>query len=105
METFLTIVHYVVCIFLIVVILLQAGKGADIGAAFGAGSSQTVFGPRGAATFLTKLTAVVAVVFVITSVSLAQYAKGRAGGTVFERIPTAPSSPETTPSLPPETQP
>lgn len=106
METFLTIVHYIVCIFLIVVILLQAGKGADIGAAFGAGSSQTVFGPRGATTFLTKMTAVVAFVFVVTSISLAQYAKGRSGSTVFEHIPVAPQA-ETVPATPPssETQP
>ncbi len=106
METFLTIVHYLVCIFLIIVILLQAGKGADIGAAFGAGSSQTVFGPRGATTFLTKMTAVVAFVFVVTSISLSQYAKGRSGNTVFEHIPVTPQA-ETVPAAPasPETQP
>lgn len=76
METAILIVHYVVCVFLVIVILLQAGKGADMGAAFG-GSSQTVFGSRGAATFLSKLTTVVAIVFLLTSVSLASIARKR----------------------------
>lgn len=70
-------VHYVLCIFMTVVILLQAGKGADIGAAFGAGSSQTLFGPRGAATLLSKLTTVVAMLFLVTSVSLATIQRNR----------------------------
>jgi preprotein translocase subunit SecG len=76
METAILIVHYIVCIFLVIVILLQAGKGADMGAAFG-GSSQTVFGSRGAATFLSKLTTGVAIVFLLTSVSLAGIARKR----------------------------
>ena len=106
METFVTVIHYIVCLFLIIVILLQAGKGADIGAAFGAGGSQTLFGPRGAATFLNKLTAVVAMVFVATSlglVSLSQHGLG--GRSVFERVPQPPSPPaETAPLTTPETQ-
>ena len=95
MEIFLTVVHYIVSIFLIIVILLQAGKGADVGAAFGAGGSQTLFGPRGAATFLNKLTAVVAGLFLVTSISLSQLAKGRASRSVFEKVPVAASGPET----------
>ena len=80
METAVLVLHFFVCLFLISVILLQAGKGADIGAAFGAGGSQTVFGPRGAATFLTKVTTVVAILFIVTSISLARFAaKGREG--------------------------
>lgn len=74
METVVLVLHYFVCAFLIVVILLQAGKGADIGAAFG-GASQTVFGSRGAATFLSKLTTAVAIVFLMTSITLASFSR------------------------------
>ena len=98
METLLTIVHYLVCIFLIVVILLQAGKGADIGAAFGAGGSQTLFGPRGAATLLTKVTAVAALLFLGTSVGLVQYSKSRTTGSVLDKVPVPMS--ETKPTVP-----
>ncbi len=69
MYTFILVVHVIVCIILICVVLLQAGKGAEMGAAFG-GSSQTIFGSRGAATFLSKLTVGAAVVFMLTSLSL-----------------------------------
>ena len=70
MTIFLMIIHIFVCLFLIAVVLLQSGKGAEIGAAFG-GSSQTLFGSRGAATFLSKMTTIVAVVFMLTSFLLA----------------------------------
>jgi len=70
MTTFLLIIHVIVCVMLIAIVLLQSGKGADIGAAFG-GSSQTLFGSRGAATFLNKITTIAAVVFMLTSLSLA----------------------------------
>lgn len=70
MTTFLLIIHVFVCVMLIAIVLLQSGKGADIGAAFG-GSSQTLFGSRGAATFLNKITTIAAVVFMLTSLSLA----------------------------------
>lgn len=65
----ITIVHVLVSLLMIVVILLQAGKGAEIGAAFG-GSSQTIFGSRGAATFLSKMTVATATVFMLTSLTL-----------------------------------
>jgi preprotein translocase subunit SecG len=71
MTTFLTILHVIVCIFLIAVVLLQRGKGAEIGAVFGGGGSSTVFGSRGAGSFLSKLTTGAAIVFMITSLSLA----------------------------------
>jgi preprotein translocase subunit SecG len=106
MEIFVTVIHYFVCLFLIVVILLQAGKGADIGAAFGAGGSQTLFGPRGAATFLNKMTAVVALVFVTTSLSLVALSKYGSGGSVLGKVPLTPPA-ETAPAAPlttPETQ-
>jgi preprotein translocase subunit SecG len=63
-------VHIILCVFLIIVILLQSGKGSDIGAAFG-GSSQTVFGASGGATFLSKLTTMVAIGFLVTCLTLA----------------------------------
>lgn len=63
-------IHFFVSIFLVIVILLQAGKGADIGATFGAGSNQGLFGARGAATFLSKLTGLAAAIFLLTSLSL-----------------------------------
>jgi preprotein translocase subunit SecG len=69
MTTIVVIIHVIVSIALISIVLLQHGKGAGIGAAFG-GSSQTVFGSTGAAPFLAKLTAAVAIIFMLTSVSL-----------------------------------
>ncbi len=85
METVILVLHYLVCIFLIVVILLQAGKGADIGAAFG-GGSQTVFGTRGAATFLSKMTTVVAIVFLITSTSLASISRNKSKSSILKSV-------------------
>ena len=99
METFLTVVHFIVCLFLIVVILLQAGKGADIGAAFGAGGSQTLFGPRGAATFLNKLTAAVAVIFLATSLGLVAFSSGKSERSILGKVPVS-SLPETAPAQP-----
>ncbi|MBL7685228.1 MAG: preprotein translocase subunit SecG [Deltaproteobacteria bacterium] len=94
--------HFVVCIFLIIVILLQAGKGADMGAAFG-GGSQTVFGPRGAATFLSKLTAIAAGIFLLTSFFLANYAKNQTSSSVVKGM-TLPATPQKPESAPTETQ-
>ncbi len=71
MLTFLTVVHVLVCIFLILVVLLQAGKGGGMGIAFGGGGSQTVFGSSGAGNFLTRLTSITAAIFLITSLGLA----------------------------------
>ena len=71
MSILLIIVHVVVCIALIMIVLLQTGKGADMGAAFGGGGSQTLFGSTGASTFLSKATSVAAVVFMLTSLGLA----------------------------------
>jgi preprotein translocase subunit SecG len=83
-----TIVHLVVTLGLILIVLLQSGKGADIGAAFGGGSSQTVFGGRGAATFLSKLTSALAILFMLTSLGLTILASQRGTATVVgEEIP------------------
>ncbi|TLY25396.1 MAG: preprotein translocase subunit SecG [Nitrospirae bacterium] len=76
MFTALIILHVLVAFIMVGVILLQSGKGAEIGAAFG-GSSQTIFGARGANTFLGKLTAVAATIFMLTSLSLAIMSKQR----------------------------
>jgi preprotein translocase subunit SecG len=66
----LTFVHIVVCVVLILVVLLQQGKGADWAGAFGGGGSQTVFGARGASTFLSKATTAAAIIFMLTSLTL-----------------------------------
>ncbi len=73
MVTFLTIVHILICFFLILVVLLQPGRGGGLGSAFG-GAGQQVFGGRGAGNFMTKLTWVSAALFIATSVSLAYMA-------------------------------
>jgi preprotein translocase subunit SecG len=73
MVTLLTVIHIVVCLFLILVVLLQAGKGGGMGIAFGGAGSQTVFGSSGAGNFLTRLTSITATVFLLTSLALAHY--------------------------------
>ena len=70
MITFITIIHIIVCLFLIGVVLLQSGKSGDIAAAFGGQGSQTAFGPRGAATVLTRATTWSAIIFIVTSIAL-----------------------------------
>ncbi len=72
MITLLVIIHVLVCFALIVIVLLQKGKGAEIGAVFG-GTTQTIFGGRGAATFLSKITAAAAIIFMITSFLLTHH--------------------------------
>ena len=95
MTLAITILHIVVCFLLIVIVLLQTGKGADIGAAFGGGSSQTVFGSAGPGGFLTKITTAVAVVFMITSIGLAYFSSHRPGSSIMKEQPrkTAPAPP------------
>jgi preprotein translocase subunit SecG len=76
MYTLAVVIHVIVCFLMIGAILLQAGKGAEIGAAFG-GSSQTVFGSRGPGTFLSKVTVAAAIIFMLTSLGLAVLSKER----------------------------
>jgi len=71
MLTVLTVVHVLLTVSLIGLVLIQRGKGADMGAAFGSGASNTMFGSQGAASFLTRTTGVVATLFFVTSLSLA----------------------------------
>ena len=70
---FIKVIHIIVCVFLIVLVLLQPGKGGDLGSVFGGGSSDSVFGSSGAVPFLAKLTRLLAVIFVITSLSLGYF--------------------------------
>ncbi len=79
MYTLTVVIHLIVCFLMIAAILLQAGKGAEIGAAFG-GSSQTVFGSRGPGTFLSKVTVGAAIVFMLSSLSLALLSKSEKTG-------------------------
>jgi preprotein translocase subunit SecG len=100
----ITILHVFVCFALILIVLLQAGKGAEMGAAFG-GSSQTIFGSSGAMGFLTKLTTFAAVVFMITSLVLAFSSTRRASRSVVKEkpvqsVPVAPSQAPVQPQIP-----
>ena len=71
MLILLTIVHILICVFLVIVVLLQSGKAADLAGAFGGMGSQTTFGPRGSATVLSKATTIAAGLFMVTSLTLA----------------------------------
>ena len=86
MVTVISIVHVVVAIALILIILMQTGRGSDIGAAFGAGASQTVFGSSGSTPFLNRVTVGAAVIFMMTSLLLA-YSSGHHRATVSTVIP------------------
>ena len=101
----ITAVHIIVCVFLIVVVLLQSGKGGDITAAFGGMSSQTAFGPRGGATVLSKATTWAAVIFIVTSVTLTIFADRRAGGTSSVLQGAATQKSQQTPQKPPTNMP
>ena len=112
MVILLTVIHIVVCFFLVVIVLLQSGKAADLAGAFGGMGSQTAFGPRGAATFLSKATTIAAVMFMITSItlSIAATRRGGVGSSVLDsqksttgQAPaktTAPASPAPRPGAP-----
>ena len=85
MITLLTIVHVAVCLFLIVIVLLQHGKGADVGATFG-GSGQSLFGSEGPLPLLNKITTSVAIVFMLTSVVLAYFSSSKSTGSVMSEL-------------------
>jgi preprotein translocase subunit SecG len=89
MTVLLVIIHVIVCVALIMIVLLQTGKGADIGAAFGGGASNTLFGTSGASTFLSKATTVAAIVFMLTSLSLAYLTSQRPTSSVVTEAPAA----------------
>jgi preprotein translocase subunit SecG len=100
----LTVLHVIVCLILIAVVLLQSGKAADLAGAFGGMGSQTAFGPRGAATLLSKATTGAAILFMITSLALSMVAtkKGRTGNSVLDKSSTSkPAAPAQTPPAAP----
>lgn len=111
MIILLTIVHVTVCLFLIIVVLLQSGKAADLAGAFGGMGSQTAFGPRGSATILSKATTISAALFMVTSLSLSilYTREGHVTGSVLDKAPaprTAPAKPATSnPAIPGQTPP
>ncbi|MBI5193464.1 MAG: preprotein translocase subunit SecG [Nitrospirae bacterium] len=98
MTILLVIIHVLVSLFLIGVVLLQSGKGAEMGASFGGASSQTIFGSRGPGSFLSKLTTVAAIIFIITSFSLAFFGKRTIGSSSV--IPKQPDMPPITTNQP-----
>jgi preprotein translocase subunit SecG len=105
MYILLTIVHILVCVFLVIVVLLQSGKAADLAGAFGGMGSQTAFGPRGSATVLSKATTGAAILFMVTSFSLAIMASRSGGGgarTVLDNVkpPTQQQTQQKTPAAP-----
>jgi preprotein translocase subunit SecG len=102
-----TAVHVIVCLMLILVVLLQSGKAADLAGAFGGMGSQTVFGPRGTATLLSKATTIAAALFMITSLSLGILANGQSRGSnsvIERRVRKAPTQKKSAP-LPAPSQP
>jgi preprotein translocase subunit SecG len=103
MITLITIIHILVCFFIIVVVLLQSGTSGDISAAFGGQGSQTAFGPRGAASALSRATTWSAIAFLLTSITLSVYASRRTGPTsVLQGIKSQPvkTQPAQTPATP-----
>ena len=110
MTYLLTAIHILVCLFLVIVVLLQSGKAADLAGAFGGMGSQTAFGPRGSATVLSKATTIAAALFMITSLSLAIIATntGAGGGSTVleaETPATETPAPGATPPADPSAQP
>jgi preprotein translocase subunit SecG len=106
MVILITIVHIAVCLFLIIVVLLQSGKSGDIAAAFGGMGSQTAFGPRGAATILSRATTWSAIIFMVTSITLSVFASRRGvtnsvlQGVKASQTKSQPAKPATPPAAP-----
>ena len=98
MTTLLTITHILVSLFLIAIVLLQHGKGADVGATFG-GSSQSLFGSEGPVPLLNKITTFSAIVFMGTSISLAYLSANKSTGTLMTNLPVNQAS-TTMPAVP-----
>jgi preprotein translocase subunit SecG len=110
MESVILVIHVLAAIALVALILLQQGKGADMGAAFGSGASATVFGSRGSGSFITRATAILAATFFITSLALAYYSglanpqrSGQGVESVLDRVPAASDLPSL-PSAAPQDQ-
>lgn len=100
MDFLLTALHVVVCVALIIIVLLQAGKGAEIGAAFGAGASQTVFGATGSRDFMSKLTTAAAIIFMLTSLTLAYFYGQPDAGSIMPATVGTPAAQQPAPAMP-----
>ena len=109
MHSFVLIVHIILAVLMIVLILVQHGKGAEAGASFGGGGAATVFGASGSANFLTRLTGILTALFFITSLTLAIFAKQQTSDafglktiptTEQTSIPVSQNSGETSPTAP-----
>ncbi len=88
MTTFILALHVTVCILLILIVLLQSGKGAEMGISMGGGSGQTLFGAGGPASILTKVTTAVAIIFMVTSLTLAYVSKHKAETSIMNTTTT-----------------
>ncbi len=88
-----TTLHVIVCVILVLVVLLQSGKGADLAGAFGGGATQTAFGSRGPASFLSKMTTIAAIVFMLTSVGLSMISRRTESGRSVLETTTQPAQP------------
>ena len=100
MFAFILTIHIIVCILMVLIVLLQQGKGAEVGAVFG--SSEAIFGATGPTTFLGKMTAVLAVIFMVTSIGLTYLSAHRTAGSVMESVPASrPQQPQAMPAVPP----
>jgi len=100
MYALLLTIHILACICLIISVLLQAGKGADIGAVFGGSGSQALFGSSGPVDFMNKATRVIVVVFMVTSFTLGFFALHRPSKSVMSDRPAAPAAGQTMPAAP-----
>lgn len=101
MIALITTIHIIVCLFIIIVVLLQSGKSGDISAAFGGQGSQTAFGPRGAASALSKATTWSAVAFMVTSITLSIWAGRHTGpNSVLQGVKSQPVKTQPAPAAP-----
>ncbi len=101
----ITALHVLVCFILILVVLLQSGKGADLAGAFGGGATQTAFGSRGPASFLSKMTTVAAVIFMVTSISLSSITRKVESKSILDSKPAAARPATKAPAPQPPVQP
>ncbi|MCK4621227.1 MAG: preprotein translocase subunit SecG [Desulfuromonadales bacterium] len=101
MSSLLIILHVIVSIALIIIVLLQMGKGAEAGASFGAGASQTIFGASGGGNFMSKVTAGAAIIFMLTSLSLAYFYGSPSSQSVMPSTVAAPAQSTPAPAAAP----
>jgi preprotein translocase subunit SecG len=105
MTILLIILHVTVSIAMIAIVLLQSGKGAEMGASFGAGGSQSVFGAGGGSTFMSKLTTAAAIIFMLTSLTLAYRSSQPTSSSIMTSTKSAPQKPAGAPQQPMQAQP